>query len=621
MRDSKFISLSQYCLESVAQQIERYEPESFSTIPDKTLESIWDYLKKRYREAALTERATSHDKTSTRTSVDLFLWLLKAQTQSLRASQSLKDEEIQQVGIQSTIQRVPVSELVAYLPTSSPLMILPLRPTPDFTLLTTLTLSSDGITDSTLLPLRHLTRLFFLFLISCPGISDAGIKSLAMSLEYKDIVLSSTTEKADHELPIGRGCWRLRGIWLDGCSGITERAEVDLAKWPFLNIICELVLLLVIRKLWPCSKLIKTRSIALRDTQSTTANFLTGSGWDRAIPADATFSISRTASRYGHRISGTCVERKISAYHRRWPGSMACVKGETRTIGLVEVIGTGRSEGAIIRNDRPSVRSLFSLHNSFRDTKLPSSMDEAPATLDMTDRSTAFATDHGSASWLRNPSETTTSRKTGDEAGVDPGLTREPQYFAEDLAQLYVRHAPTLNSVRKALLEAQGKLKPRAIVKLEGKRPPSAFKTTANERISSRTSTSSPRTASPASSSPFSINTSSAEITILRQNRQGRHTISVPIPYSVPNNRLATRRMEVDGGWDTPGTLMPVPGMSAEWTRGISYQQNNKRSAPSQPEVDPPSTNSRTGIAGSTSGSAPFQPRTKGFAMFKRPKR
>jgi hypothetical protein len=253
MRSSNSTSLARYCLESVAQQIERYEPASFSTIPDKTLESVWAYLEERYGEAALASEANSQRKTLKRPSENLYLWLLKAQTQSLRASQSSGDEEAQEPVIQRLTQLVPVSELVAYLPTTSPLTILQIRPTPDFTLLTTLKLSSSGVTDSTLLPIRHLTRLFFLFLTSCPGVSDAGIKSLAMSLDYKDIVLSSTREKGDHELSEGRGCWRLRGIWLDDCSGITERAEVDLAKWPFLNIICELVLSVAIG-IWALSQ-------------------------------------------------------------------------------------------------------------------------------------------------------------------------------------------------------------------------------------------------------------------------------------------------------------------------------------------------------------------------------
>ena len=190
------------------------------------------------------EEANSQGETSARPSEDLCLWLLKAQTQSLRACQSSAEEGTHQAEIQRIAQLVPLSELRAYLPTTSPLTMLQIRPTPDFTLLTTLTLSSHGVTDSTLLPLRHLTRLFFLFLISCPEVSDVGIKSLAMSLDYKDIVLASTKEKGDHELAEGRGCWRLRGIWLDGCPRITERAEADLAKWPFLNIICEPTFLL-----------------------------------------------------------------------------------------------------------------------------------------------------------------------------------------------------------------------------------------------------------------------------------------------------------------------------------------------------------------------------------------
>jgi hypothetical protein len=335
------------------------------------------------------------------------------------------------------------------------------------------------------------------------------------------------------------------------------------------------------------------------------------------MAADATFLIPRITSHYGLQISHTCVERKIRAYHRRWPASMACVKGETRVIGLVQVIGRGEVDEMTFRHQGPSARSFSSRH-LHGDPELPSVIDETPA-FDMTDRSTAFATDHGSASWLRTSLKATTSRRRGDTEDVDLKLAKDSQYSATDLAQLYVRHPPTLCSVRKALLKAKGNLNPRSIVELEGKRPPSASNTTGSETTSSQTLTSSPKTASPASSSPFSLNASSRDITILRQKRQGGHTILVPVPYSVPKSRLTNRRLDVDEGWNTPGTLTASPG-SAESISRTSYAQSNKRSAASQPETDPHSTNLRAGVGGPTSGSALPQ-RTKGLSMFKKLKR
>lgn len=276
----------------------------------------------------------------------------------------------------------------------------------------------------------------------------------------------------------------------------------------------------------------------------------------------------------------------------------------------------GGIEEMIFRNKRPPGRS-FPSRKPHWDRDGSSGMNDTPA-FDMTDRSTAFATDHGSASWLRTPSKATTSRRRGDEADVDLNSGRDSQYSASDLGQLYVRHPPTLYSVRKALLKAKGNLNPRSIVELEGKRPPSAYKTTGNEGIRPQKPTWSPNSAIPTSSSPFSVNASSADITVLRQQRQGRHTIMVPVPFSVPRSKLAAKRPDLDGGWNTPETLTAGAGTTVERAGRFLSPQSKKRSTPSDLEHDPPSSASRAGVGGSQT---PSQPRSKGMTMFKKLKR
>ena len=136
-------------------------------------------------------------------------------------------------------QLVPITELLAYLPTSSPLTLLQLPPTPTYTLLTSLSLSSHLLTDTTIVALRNLPWLSFLFLLGCTGVTDAGIKSLAMSLDYEGAVVLTKNGQIDKTSETGRGCWRLRGLWLDGCKRITDHAVRDLTRWPMLNVLCK----------------------------------------------------------------------------------------------------------------------------------------------------------------------------------------------------------------------------------------------------------------------------------------------------------------------------------------------------------------------------------------------
>lgn len=171
---------------------------------------------------------------------DLFLWLLRLQTQaepSRSAESRAGGPHMARSKPKHHIQLVLAPEILAYLPTSSPLTILQIAPTPTYTLLTSLSLSTHLLTDTTITSLRNLPYLFFLVLQACPGVTDAGIKSLAMSLDYNQAILSAGPGDKEGR---GRGCWRLRGIWLDGCKRVTDNAVRDLVKWPLLNVLCQL---------------------------------------------------------------------------------------------------------------------------------------------------------------------------------------------------------------------------------------------------------------------------------------------------------------------------------------------------------------------------------------------
>ncbi|GMK55628.1 hypothetical protein CspeluHIS016_0206840 [Cutaneotrichosporon spelunceum] len=91
-----------------------------------------------------------------------------------------------------------------------------------FALLTTLTLDNT-VDDAGLQALRwadHLTVLW----IRKGMISDDGIRMLAASLELPN-------------WEDGRGCWRLRALYLPGCRLVGDRSMKALARWPGLSVL------------------------------------------------------------------------------------------------------------------------------------------------------------------------------------------------------------------------------------------------------------------------------------------------------------------------------------------------------------------------------------------------
>lgn len=197
-------SLATLCLDNIADNITRYGLETFAGTPERIRELVWSHLKA----SGLNE--DQH----------LFMWLLRLQTSSpakLAPHRTCRVDWVEE------------NELLIYLAQQkSPLNTLQMDPSPDYTLLTTISfVGSDALNDQSILALRHLSHLFLLFLIDCHKLTDVGIRSLSMSLEL--------SEKVEDR----RGCWRLRGLWLDGCRQISRGSAKALSKWPLLNVLCE----------------------------------------------------------------------------------------------------------------------------------------------------------------------------------------------------------------------------------------------------------------------------------------------------------------------------------------------------------------------------------------------
>ncbi len=92
-----------------------------------------------------------------------------------------------------------------------------------YSLLTTLTLD-HSVDDAGLQNLRwadHLTVLW----IRDGVISDDGLRMLSASLELPD------------DFEDGRGCWRLRALYLPGCRRVGDRSMRALARWPGLSVV------------------------------------------------------------------------------------------------------------------------------------------------------------------------------------------------------------------------------------------------------------------------------------------------------------------------------------------------------------------------------------------------
>ncbi|KAJ9106366.1 hypothetical protein QFC21_001512 [Naganishia friedmannii] len=117
------------------------------------------------------------------------------------------------------------AEILHHLSTHLALRDMQIPRTADFSIITTLSLSSLGRTDnSRISELRHLPHLTFLIL-NDSQLSDYTLSNLAMGLELK----GSPAE--------WKGMWRLRGIWLDGSKGISDKSIKSLWKFPLLNVI------------------------------------------------------------------------------------------------------------------------------------------------------------------------------------------------------------------------------------------------------------------------------------------------------------------------------------------------------------------------------------------------
>lgn len=117
------------------------------------------------------------------------------------------------------------AEILHHLSTHLALRDMQIPRTADFSVITTLSLSSLGRADnSRISELRNLPYLTFLIL-NDSQLTDDSLSNLAMGLQLKN----SPAE--------WKGMWRLRGIWLDGSKGISDRSIKSLWKFPLLNVI------------------------------------------------------------------------------------------------------------------------------------------------------------------------------------------------------------------------------------------------------------------------------------------------------------------------------------------------------------------------------------------------
>lgn len=97
----------------------------------------------------------------------------------------------------------------------------------DFSVITTLSLPSlTRKHNSRISELRHLPYLAFLIL-SDSEITDDSLRNLRMGLQLQG--------SADD----WKGIWRLRGIWLDGSRGISDKSIKNLWRFPMLNVISK----------------------------------------------------------------------------------------------------------------------------------------------------------------------------------------------------------------------------------------------------------------------------------------------------------------------------------------------------------------------------------------------
>jgi hypothetical protein len=97
----------------------------------------------------------------------------------------------------------------------------------DFSVITTLSLPTlSRKHNARISELRHLPFLAFLILTDSE-ITDDSLRNLTMGLQ-----LQGSPEE-------WKGLWRLRGIWLDGSRGISDKSIKNLWRFPMLNVISK----------------------------------------------------------------------------------------------------------------------------------------------------------------------------------------------------------------------------------------------------------------------------------------------------------------------------------------------------------------------------------------------
>lgn len=107
-----------------------------------------------------------------------------------------------------------------------------------YSLLTTLVLdgSDTVIDDNAIMALRWCTHLSVLWTTKC-DITDAGIRLLTSALELPGP--AGEGRSSPESQGKGKGMWRLRGWFLTGCRGVSDRSMRSFARWPGLNVLGE----------------------------------------------------------------------------------------------------------------------------------------------------------------------------------------------------------------------------------------------------------------------------------------------------------------------------------------------------------------------------------------------
>jgi hypothetical protein len=207
-------SLHSLCLTKISHDFHLYTPELLASLPPTIIERILHRVRAdRGYEASYDDVQRNPDVTT----IWAFSALLDPDGEGTQADHLIG------LPLDNTLQHLKPDENANEVD-EHPLIHLPelwnrLNPTSSYSLLTTLTLDgvNNMVNDTNLLHLRYCTHLTLLWTRGCK-ITDLGVRLLASALD----------------LPERKGLCRLRGWFMPGCTGVSDRSIRSLARWPGL---------------------------------------------------------------------------------------------------------------------------------------------------------------------------------------------------------------------------------------------------------------------------------------------------------------------------------------------------------------------------------------------------